>query len=158
MPEHQPATLPPGQRAEDAAVVVHRGRHVGRDETEIDRRRHEQQLGQAQAEHTQDRKEKPDAPAATAQLTGAGPMVRLRNVFWHVSDSRAKGGRGNDECRMSNVEGSPNDERGGCCTSKLAGHGLRVSDFGILSSFVIRHWTFLQVYTPPLILSTAPVI
>ena len=77
MPEHEPAPFPPRHRAEDAAVVIHRGRHVRRGEREINRGRHEQHVSQTQPKHAQSGDEKPDASPPAAQLTGARPMDRF---------------------------------------------------------------------------------
>src|SRR6266540_2823860 len=74
MSEHEPAPFPPRLRAEDAAVKIHRGPHVWRDEREINRRRHEQRVSDPQTQHTQGSDEKANARAPAAQPTSAGPM------------------------------------------------------------------------------------
>src|SRR6266404_6251722 len=68
---HKPAPFPPGQLAENAAVIIHGGWNIGRDEAEIEGWRHQQRIGKTQPEHTQRGDEKPNSLWPATQLSGA---------------------------------------------------------------------------------------
>src|ERR1051325_880872 len=87
MPEHQPAPFPPRQLAEHATVVVHRRRNVGRDETEIERRRYGERVGNPQAEHAQRGNEKRDSTPPAAQSPSARPVGGFGISQWHQVNS-----------------------------------------------------------------------
>src|SRR5205085_6803874 len=77
MSEHQPAAFPPRLRAEDAAVKIHRGRHVRGDEREVNHGSDQQRVSEPQSQQAQGRDEKPNAPAPAAKSAGARPMNGL---------------------------------------------------------------------------------
>src|SRR6266545_1111185 len=54
----------------------------------------------------------------------------------------------NDECRMSNEEENPNDERANDQGASPRDFGIRASSFLGYSSFVFRHFYALRPHTP----------
>ena len=63
--------------AKNAAMIIHRSPNIWRDETEINGRRHQQNISEAQPKHPQRRDKEPDSLASAAQLPRAGPVNGL---------------------------------------------------------------------------------